>query len=777
MTYLTQQCSFEISAGYLQPIFTKILTFLDKTDNSRNSDYKVKIEICRFLKTVGLIINKKLRQFLGINLEFIIKKLEDLSRDRVLKVQTNAKQALKVWKRLEDNLMRLDRRKLQQSSGNNKSRMSEGQEKALLDKHFGPGAKLSDLDSLDVSLEEIDGVEDLDSNGEPYDSDPSSRNNQNSIQRGIDAYRKNNIISKTFLKQTAHNYQKKRTGTGGGFIKKIDNYSKLHAKKSYNTIREKLRQQVLQDKIDFQKMGKYKKRGKWQFLDEEQEDKRKSRISSPSKSRNSKLSRVEKLRSMTHSQKESQLNKESKHQSQPEEDDQEDSVEKMSLKSLSKKFNSIQVDYDEADQDGEDEQVEDRFEQEEIRGDRSNPNAHQKSKKPSLKSSNNNSVAKQGSNMSTIAKMKMKSPTFRKDRQTDDKKYVSFDQPKENTATFGEIEETAVYTDSQELEPTTSQVIQVSDTYKVSTSGPNTNREKYNPGMESTVAYEESHTLASTVDYPPTQNPPSTGRYGPSNPEKDYAEDYQLEETVKYPDEEDDNVNYQQQMANNSGEGSLDPTVYYGSTDEEDRDMDEIDETQQYVPTQQSIAPTENFAQKVHFEDHSQASHYQAQGQQQKFFDSQHEQVQIPFNSIIARNQNSMSQSYSQNQPEEPIYDHLSQSYLRALELLSVDDYNAAYRIILQNQDDFYLLRLMTKTGVCWERLDIDLQRQLKERIADIFQSDFLTDLRSQWTASAQDQFQGFDGQSTSNFGTESDLKNLIGRYNRRANHNENGRV
>lgn len=113
MTYLTQQCSFEISAGYLQPIFTKILTFLDKTDNSRNSDYKVKIEICRFLKTVGLIINKKLRQFLGINLEFIIKKLEDLSRDRVLKVQTNAKQALKVWKRLEDNLMRLDRRKLQ----------------------------------------------------------------------------------------------------------------------------------------------------------------------------------------------------------------------------------------------------------------------------------------------------------------------------------------------------------------------------------------------------------------------------------------------------------------------------------------------------------------------------------------------------------------------------------------------------------------------------------------------------------------------------------------
>jgi hypothetical protein len=91
----------------------------------------------------------------------------------------------------------------------------------------------------------------MNSLGEPYSSDPSSRNNQNSIQRGISAYRKNNIISKTYLKQKAHNYQKKRSGTGGGFIKKIDNYSKLHAKKSYNTIREKLRQQVLQDKIDF----------------------------------------------------------------------------------------------------------------------------------------------------------------------------------------------------------------------------------------------------------------------------------------------------------------------------------------------------------------------------------------------------------------------------------------------------------------------------------------------------------------------------------------------
>ena len=126
-------------------------------------------------------------------------------------------------------------------------------------------------------------------------------------------------------------------------------------------------------------------------------------------------------------------------------------------------------------------------------------------------------------------------------------------------------------------------------------------------------------------------------------------------------------------------------------------------------------------------------------------------------------------------QEDEPIYDHLSQSYLRALELLSVDDYNAAYRMILENQDDFYLLRLMTKTGVCWDRLDHNLQSKLKLRIAEIFQSDFLTDLKSQWTSQNQvevqgGQMNGIFAQSTSGFGTDSEVKNLIGRYGRRAN-------
>jgi hypothetical protein len=62
----------------------------------------------------------------------------------------------------------------------------------------------------------------------------------------------------------------------------------------------------------------------------------------------SKKSRNRKLRSMTKSQKqeeESDADQEGEEFAQG--DNLEDSVEKLSLKSLSKKFNSIQVDYDE----------------------------------------------------------------------------------------------------------------------------------------------------------------------------------------------------------------------------------------------------------------------------------------------------------------------------------------------------------------------------------------------------------------------------------------------
>jgi hypothetical protein len=66
--------------------------------------------------------------------------------------------------------------------------------------------------------DEVDGLNFDQFNDPDGGDDPSAFNNQNSIQRGINAYKKNNIVSKTYLKQKALNYQKKRSGTGGGFI-------------------------------------------------------------------------------------------------------------------------------------------------------------------------------------------------------------------------------------------------------------------------------------------------------------------------------------------------------------------------------------------------------------------------------------------------------------------------------------------------------------------------------------------------------------------------------
>lgn len=104
-----KNAEFEVTATYIQHIFGKILTYLEDQDNSRGSDHKLKVEICRFLKLAGLVIYRKIKQFLGVNLEFVMRQLEILVRDRVLEVQTEAKSAQKVWRKLEEHLINLDR--------------------------------------------------------------------------------------------------------------------------------------------------------------------------------------------------------------------------------------------------------------------------------------------------------------------------------------------------------------------------------------------------------------------------------------------------------------------------------------------------------------------------------------------------------------------------------------------------------------------------------------------------------------------------------------------
>ena len=169
-----------------------------------------------------------------------------------------------------------------------------------------------------------------------------------------------------------------------------------------------------------------------------------------------------------------------------------------------------------------------------------------------------------------------------------------------------------------------------------------------------------------------------------------------LEDTVKYPDEDQgsDTKDAENQGPN---EGSLDPTVYYGSTDEE-YEVDYqayLDDTEEYVPTQQS-----------------------------RQLSSHHRQVQL-----TERQEKIAPKS-------NHIIDHLSQVYLNSLQLLEYDRYDSAFKQVLDMNDDFYLMKLMTKTGTCWDKLQDSTAHSLRQRIQEIFKSGFLDSLKTQWIGS-----------------------------------------
>lgn len=133
------------------------------------------------------------------------------------------------------------------------------------------------------------------------------------------------------------------------------------------------------------------------------------------------------------------------------------------------------------------------------------------------------------------------------------------------------------------------------------------------------MAYEDSHTIDSTVAYVNESKlrpkdaakrvmnmaKLTQGNLGKNvivknheSPKKnvDFAIDT-LQETVKYPDEDERSDTDQNPEGN---EGSLDPTVYYGSTDEE-YDVDSkiyLDDTEEYVPIQESKAYASHLAGK-----------------------------------------------------------------------------------------------------------------------------------------------------------------------------------
>ena len=195
-------------------------------------------------------------------MEFLIKKIEELTRDRVIQVQQSARSALKVWRKLQNKLEDLDRGKMNydeaDGSGTNRGLKTgdEDEDEAFLLQKFGPGSKpqkgpkagaTPSQTNLEDSLEGLRS----DSKSSGILLSINSLTKMNSIQRGFRVYRDNNITERTYLKQKALNFQKKRSGTGGGYIKNIDRYSKANKRPTYNTMWGKLRNQVLKDQIDF----------------------------------------------------------------------------------------------------------------------------------------------------------------------------------------------------------------------------------------------------------------------------------------------------------------------------------------------------------------------------------------------------------------------------------------------------------------------------------------------------------------------------------------------
>lgn len=152
----------------------------------------------------------------------------------------------------------------------------------------------------------------------------------------------------------------------------------------------------------------------------------------------------------------------------------------------------------------------------------------------------------------------------------------------------------------------------------------------------------------------------STRFYGSPRQEYEDTEYYQdLEDTMGYEQRVEDDYN---------DEDDLDPTVYYGSTDEDEDER----ETNQNIITFQRPKKAEN---------------------------------------------------------DKPPMDHLSIAWNQALYLLDKDKLNEAYRLILMADDDFYLLRLMAKTGVCYKNLQGNVRRMLVNRVQELKKSEFINDL------------------------------------------------
>lgn len=235
-------------------------------DSPDQSDHLTKIEICKFLEVIGHKLLKHATNYIGLNSEFLIKRIQDLTKDRVSKVQMSARETLRIWKKVE---------KVYQEAEKNKTRvkfdvrdpekliemnLSDARGQANLTRGMSPpgGSHNRNLDQehgrKNVKGIRDDSLEVRKPNGPDAGDKDSYSSKSNSIARGAAVFKSNNLVEKTHLKQRAHNFQKKRTGTGGGFITHYDpSRSRSHSKKKtcFNDVREQFKEQIMNDKLNF----------------------------------------------------------------------------------------------------------------------------------------------------------------------------------------------------------------------------------------------------------------------------------------------------------------------------------------------------------------------------------------------------------------------------------------------------------------------------------------------------------------------------------------------
>ena len=294
--FLIEHSNFESASTYVYKCFEKIVVMLDE----KEADHHEKTEICKFMQMIGRRLIEHKESFIGLNTEFIIKRLQGLTTDRISKVQLAAREALKEWKELEKQFDEVEKMKmrvkfdmkdpdqliemnLKQSSNPARIRQmdqdnsyDQGQQSQPYSRppintqarpqspNRGPSREAEYRKNTNPYQDRAPREDSLEARTE------SSK--QNSIARGAEVFKSNNLVEKTFLKQRAHNFQKKRTGTGGGFIQQYDKKDGTRKKTSFNDLRDKFKKQVMHDRMNYGRDNIQSKQKYQNYYDAGQDD-------------------------------------------------------------------------------------------------------------------------------------------------------------------------------------------------------------------------------------------------------------------------------------------------------------------------------------------------------------------------------------------------------------------------------------------------------------------------------------------------------------------------